>query len=75
MSADNTPPTYVFPQELRAEVRRRFPTPEAGARDEDFEGREGAYRVTWDDMQAAKWPRPPEACAACRQTILMPNAE
>ena len=64
-SSSNSSPTYIYPEDLRLEVRRRFPTPEATGRDKEFEGQMGTYKVTWDDIQSAKWPRPPKSCAAC----------
>lgn len=58
-------PTYVYPDDLRAAVRRRFP-PDTGApcRDSEF-GPPSAYLVSWEEIVAAKWPQPPKSCKLC----------
>jgi len=61
----NSCPTYIFPEDLRGEVRQRFPTPEVSGNDEKFDVQPGTYKVTWDEIRSAKWPRPPKSCDAC----------
>ena len=67
VSCDKSP-TYVFPEDVRAEVRRRFPSQDQGSHDDQYQGDASAYVVTWDEMRAAKWPRPPKACCLCSRS-------
>lgn len=60
--ADSGTPKYVYPEDLRLMVRTRFQDPESSNRDAEFAVREGALHVTWEDLTAAKWPKPPKAC-------------
>ena len=64
-AATGPDPTYVYPEDLRLMVRMRFRDPDSGNRDAEFARREGALHVTWEDLAAAKWPKPPKACRSC----------
>jgi hypothetical protein len=58
--------TYVFPTDLSAAVRARFPDSEAGKRDEDYMTlKPGMRDVTWEELQCAQWPNPPKHCSKC----------
>lgn len=59
-------PTYVYPREIRQEVRQRFPDDRAGAKDDEYDEKEDKYVVTWDDTRQAKWPKPPKSCQVCQ---------
>jgi len=59
-------PTYVYPSELVAEIRRRFPGGDVGARDDVYHpGAAGVHVVTWAEMKTATWPPPPKGCELC----------
>lgn len=64
-SSGKATPTYVYPDDLKALIRKRFPSDDAGGRDHDFVNAPGATIVTWEDLANAKWPKPPNACKAC----------
>jgi hypothetical protein len=66
------PPTYVFPPELLASVRQRFPDSNAGAGDEEYAAAQGVYRVTWSDIAGAKWSSPPKSCEHCSKAAKKP---
>ena len=59
-------PTYVYPDDVCAVVRIRFPHSGAGKRDDSFsEHDEGVVVVTWQHIRTAKWPKPPKSCRLC----------
>jgi hypothetical protein len=60
------PPTYVFPIDLREELRRRFREDSTGSRDQEFDKREEFFIVTWEHIRGAKWPNPQKACQICK---------
>ena len=61
--------TYVYPADLRAAVRARFPDSDAGKRDDDYAAmKPGMLEVTWNDLRRANWPNPPKNCAKCAST-------
>jgi hypothetical protein len=47
-SGSEKSPTYVFPEELRGAIRRRFPDDAAGKRDEEYNNLEGVHMVSWE---------------------------
>jgi len=59
-------PTYVYPEEVKSVIRSRFPSDEVGGRDHEFADAAGVTYVTWEDLATAKWPKPPNACKACK---------
>ena len=63
-------PTYVYPEDLKAWIRDRFPSGDAGGRDNEFA--QSNARVTSEDLAKAKWPKPPNACKACNATAKKP---
>jgi hypothetical protein len=59
-------PTYVYPPEIQATVRMRFPDVQAGRRDAEFCNSDvKVYNVTWEDLANVKCPSPPKACKTC----------
>ena len=62
---DAQSPTYIFPEDLRATLRDRFSGESVEHRDAEFDRRPDVHHVTWDEMKAAKWPKPPKACKNC----------
>jgi len=59
-------PTYVYPTDLVAAVRHRYPDVNAGRRDAEFTAAaKDAYNVTWEDIAASNWPKPVKACKLC----------
>ncbi len=59
-------PTYVYPMELREEIRRRFDsTMSSGSRDAEFQDNPRAVHVTWEHLHGAKCPKPPKTCCSC----------
>lgn len=59
-------PTFVFPIEIREEVRRRFSDTTAESRDAEFASSDDTFSVTWEQLRAAKWPTPPKTCNVCK---------
>ena len=47
-------------------IRKRFPNPEAGAKDDEMEHREEVYHVTMENLKTTKWPAAPKVCAMCK---------
>ena len=58
-------PTYVYPDDLKTFIRKRFPSDDAGGCDHEFVNATDVTTVTWEDLANAKWPKPPSACKAC----------
>jgi len=71
-SGSEKSPTYVFPEELRGAIRRRFPNEAAGKRDEEYNNLEGVHMVSWEEMKTVKWPNPPKACKLCSAKLKKP---
>lgn len=59
-------PTYVFPAEIRQELRNRFNDGAEGSRDAEFDARENCFRISLDHLRNAKWPAPPKTCRLCK---------
>jgi hypothetical protein len=64
---DGKTPTYVFPIEVRAEVRERFPDPAAGAKDEQYELKPDVYKVSYEELKKIKRPPVPKGCSQCQK--------
>ena len=64
-TSDSDKPTYVYPQDLREEVRSRFSEEVGAGRDADYEQKPGVYHVTWQDIERTTWPKPPKSCKLC----------
>jgi hypothetical protein len=48
------PPTFVFPIEIREEVRSRVSNTAAVSREDAFKGNDDTYSVTWEQLCEAK---------------------
>jgi len=66
-STGHITPTYVFPADIVACIRGRFPDPNAGKHDNQYstEKTENVYNVAWSDVMRVKCPTPPKACTKC----------
>lgn len=66
-------PTYVYPADLLAVVRQRFPDVNAGRRDAEFAAAgTKVHNVSWNELALAKWPNPPKACKLCNTQAKKP---
>jgi hypothetical protein len=66
-------PTYVYPVEIRAVIRERFPDTSSGRRDDEFDRPDkGAFVVSWEHIAIAKWPKPPKSCRVCAGSTKKP---
>ena len=64
----NKAPTYIFPVDMVAEIRKRFPTTQVGAHDKQYQpGDDGAHVVTWEEISSVKWPKEPKDCKLCSE--------
>ena len=62
-----TTPTYIFPSELRTAIKKRFPDPDAGAMDDEYETRQGVHHVSIEELRSMKWPAVPKSCTKCKR--------
>ena len=60
--------TYVYPLELRKEIRSRFPDVDSVSRDAEYDAKPDTTTVTWQHLKEATWPKPPNSCVACKQS-------
>lgn len=58
-------PTYVYPEDIRSAIRKRFPDSEAGSHDKEYELRDDVHHITWEELKETKWPNPPKKCRLC----------
>ena len=57
-------PTYVYPQDLREAIRRRFSDTPSSGHDDKYEVT--GYKVSWAELMQVKWPQSPKSCTLCR---------
>lgn len=66
------PPTFIFPMEIRQEIRSRFSDGVAGSQDYEFQQHEDTFSVTWEQLRGTKWPNPPKTCRVCNTVRVKP---